>query len=208
MKIFRIRAANMNERKWAYAAGWGPLDGPMPFLNPVEMERKIAFWKVNPRPPGLIIHDTPASLWPDFLGNGGSPPIYFVSRKVLESLDRVGIPYARATPIPVAEIRAKKLRGVPPPDYYVLEAERGIQFHFERMGVPHDGKGKSLAPPSKWPREEIFAESSWNGQHLFGYPATAYMGPTTLLHCTECLVDLAKAQNWTNVEFRLVRSEP
>jgi hypothetical protein len=201
MKIFEMTTGSSYDKQWAFAAGWGRIDGPLPFLNPVEMGMKQSSWKVNRDPPGIIILDTPAGLWPDFLANGGSPPNYFVSCKVLESLERAGVPYARATPIPVAEIRAKKLRGVPPPDYFVLEANRGIEFNFERMGVLHDGKGAPLVPASQWPKEMIFDASKWTGIDLFAYPGPIFKGPNKILHCTERVVELAKQDGWTNVVF-------
>ena len=110
MKCYLIDSGSSNTKEWAWASGWrGPLDGPMPFLLQIELESKIALWKVNPGPPGIHIDETPAWAWPDVLGCGGSPPLFFVSRKILESLDAEGIRYARATPIPVAVVNARRL---------------------------------------------------------------------------------------------------
>jgi hypothetical protein len=201
MKIYKIETGSSYAKQWAFAAGWGPLDGPMPFLDPEAMQRKIAFWKVNPRPPGIIILDTPARLWPDFLDNGGSPPNHFVSRRVLESLERVGIPYARATSIPIAEIRAKKLRAVPPPDYFVLEADQGIKLNFHAMGVPIDAKGNPMIPATQWQKDRILDASKWNGLDLFGFPGLFFHGPNSSVHCTERVVELAKKDGWTHVVF-------
>jgi len=203
MKIYEITGGSSYETQWAWASGWrGPLDGPMPFLLQIELESKIAFWKVNPGPPGIHIDDTPAWAWPDFLSSGGAPPNYFVSRKVLESLLSEGIRYARATPIPVAVVNARRLKAVPPPEYFVLEAEQGIRFNFQAMGVPHDGHGKALVPASQWPKARIFDAASWNGLDLLAYPEVLFKGPNTILHCTERLVELAKRDGWTNVEFQ------
>jgi hypothetical protein len=202
MKIYKIAPGSSYDKQWAFAAGWGRIDGPLLFLNPVEMEMKQASWNVNRDPPGIIILDTPARLWPDFLANGGSPPNYFVSRKVLESLERVGIPYARATSIPIAEIRAKKLRAVPPPDYFVLEADQGIKLNFHAMGVPLDATGNPMIPATQWPKDRIFDASKWNGLDLFGYPGIFFPGPNSSVHCTERAVELAKQDGWTHVVFQ------
>ena len=83
-----------------------------------------------------------------------------------------------------------------------LEAEQGIRFNFQAMGVPHDGHGKALVPASQWPKARIFDAASWNGLDLLAYPEVLFKGPNTILHCTERLVELAKRDGWTNVEFQ------
>ncbi len=200
MKIYKIRT-NYGP-KWAWAGGWGRFADPISFLKPIELESKLAFWKLNPMAPGILIEDTPAWAWPDFLGSGGAPPNFFVSRKILDSLASEGIPYGRATPIPVGKVDARRLKDRPPPEYFVLEAEQGIRFNFSAMGVPHDEQGKALVPASQWPRKEIFDAASWNGLDLLAYPEVLFAGPNTSLHCTDRIVELAKRDGWTNVEFK------
>ena len=199
MKIYFMTPGD--RQKWAWAGGWGPFADQIPFLHPIEIESKLAFWKVNPMAPGIHIDETPAWAWPDFLGSGGAPPNFFVSRKVLESLLSEGIRYARATPIPVAVVNARRLKDVPPPEYFVLEAEQGIRFNFQAMGVPHDRHGKALVPASQWPKARIFDAASWNGLDLFAYPEVLFKGPNKILHCTERVVELAKRDGWTNIRF-------
>lgn len=188
---------------FVYASGYGPLNNPMPFLNDIYLKRKRDFWKVNPMPPGLEISET-GYKWPDCLNCGGSPPSYFLSARVLSSLESEHIPIARFTPMPIATIRStsKKLSEAGAPTYFVVEADPGIEIDYLKSGIPVDGQGKPIFdplpkpwPPSKW----VMKLSTWNGKDLFGWPWNG--GPSMSLVVTERVVKLAEQDGWTNVRF-------
>ena len=64
--------------------------------------------------PGLHIDDV-GTQWPDWLGSGGGHPDFFVSERVLRSLEEAEIPYRRAIEMPIASIGSPALRKIPPP---------------------------------------------------------------------------------------------
>jgi hypothetical protein len=190
VNFFEISYDQWETKQFAWAMGFGPLDEPMPFLDPVHLQQYREFWNVNPRPPGLIIEDggTRAIAWPDFLGHGGGFPAYFVSAKVIDSLKAENISFVRATPIPVASVACRRLKGVPPPKYFVLEATPGIQID----------KEASVGRPAP-----MFRRSSWNGEQLFGRP-NIWNRPSTTLLCTEKVVEIAQKTGWTNARFEKI----
>jgi hypothetical protein len=190
-----------NESGMAWAGGYGPIHD-MWFLLPVVLERRKAFWKINPHKPGLYI-DPGGKKWPDILGCGFAPPVFFVSDRVVSSLRRFGVPLGRVTEMPVAQINAKALKGKPVPRYYVIETKPGIEVDFVSSGFKVDAAGKPILdpPPKPWPRY-MYRLDSWNGADLVGY---RHFGPieapyTTLL-CTGRIKQLAEAEEWTNAEF-------
>ena len=176
----------------------------MPFILEAMMERQLAIWAVSEKgAPGIIIGGggalESAKLWPDILGHGAGWPPFFVSEHVIRSLDRAGIPYARLTKMPVAEVNPARLQSAPP-DYYVLEADQGIAVDYAASGVPVDREGKPI--PHLYPRKVArkFDLNSWTGADLFSSP-NIWKRPTCSLMCTERIVELAKADSWSNVKF-------
>lgn len=186
----------------AWAGGFGPLPEGMPFLHPVQLERAIAFWKINPMLPGLSI-DPGGSVWPDFLGHGGVGGIsFFVSDRVLYLLRSNNVQVGRTTEMPIAEIKAKRLRHKSPPKYFVVETLPGIEVDYVASEIPTDAMGKSaLIPlPKPWPPQFIRARaSSWNGTDLFSYGN--WGGPLEWV-CTEKLKDLVERACLINIEFQ------
>lgn len=208
MKFFEIKS-NLNDRTFVYASGYGPLNGPMPFLHDQLLENRRKFWEVNPSKPGLKISQV-GFKWPDCLGNGNSPPPYFLSNKILRSLESENIPIARCTPMPIAVIRSKskKISEVIAPSYFVVEADPGIEIDYPKSGIPIDKQGKPILdplpkpwPPTRW----VMKLSTWNGKDLFGWPAW-HGGPSASLIVTERIVKLAEEDGWTNIRFEPVEA--
>jgi len=205
IRFFRIQDASSSTKSYAWAAGFGLLETPMPFLHPNQLARAVEFGKKNPRSPGLYIEDydygPKARKWPDFLGHGGvTSPSHFVSETVIEDLRANGAPIARVTEMPIAEIQATGLRSIPPPKYFALETVPGIEVDFAASGIPTDSEGKPILNPlpKPWPPIWRLKASSWNGADLFSY--SNYGGPLTLI-CTEKIVELAHKQRWSNCRF-------
>lgn len=144
-------------------------------------------------------------MWPDILGNGHSPPMFFISERVVESLTKFGVPISRLTEVPVAEINAKVLKSKPAPRYFVIETFPGIEVDLIATGFRVDAAGRAILnpppKPSPWPYR--YRASSWNGTDLFAY---RHFGPTdgpyTDLLCTERVKELAEREGWTNVRFK------
>lgn len=201
MKIFAI--AFENETGMAWAGGYGPVDS-MWFVHPTYLERKRAYWRVNPELPGLHI-DSGGRRWPDILGCGHSPPGFFVSERIVESLRSIGAPLGRVTEMPIAEINAKALKSKPAPKYYVIETLPGIEVDLEATGFKLDAQGKPIVnpAPNPWPSPYRYRLDSWNGADLF---ACRHFGPTDGpyidMFCTERVKELAEQEGWTNVRFK------
>jgi hypothetical protein len=194
MKLFTFHCADSNFRTYVYASGYGPLKCDMPFLKGILLERQMAFWKVCPSPPGIAI---------DFLHNGNSPPMEFISERVVRDLEEEGIPYACYTRMPIATIlsKSKKLQNHLPPVYGVLEAMPGIKLHDKASGITRDAEGKVILTEPWKAIKWKYDASTWDGRDLFG-KSSIFPGPTDDLVCTQRIVNLADAKGWTNVKFR------
>jgi hypothetical protein len=203
MTLYTIDHDQWSTKGFAWAAGYGPLP-EMPFIHPTYMKSKKAYWAVNPEPPGLSI-DPGGRKWPDLLGNGHSPPMFFVSERVLNDLRSIDAPIARATEMPIAEINAKALRNKPAPRYFVIETYPGIEVDLAATGFPVDANGKAILdpPPKPWPSPLKHSRETWNGADLFDY---RHFGPTDgpyiNLLCSERVKQLAEENKWTNVRFK------
>ena len=144
-------------------------------------------------------------MWPDFLNNGHSPPMFFVSERVIQSLRSIGAQLGRVSEMPFAEINAKLLKSRPAPKYYVVETTPGIEVDLVATGFKLDAQGKPVLTPSPnpWPSPYRYRLDSWNGTDLFAY---RHFGPTdgpyTDLLCTELVKELAEREGWTNVRFK------
>jgi hypothetical protein len=197
--FYRIRDARW-ERKdtFPWAMSFGPLED-MPFLLPGDFERIKPVWEAHSRKPGLYVEG--GSKWPDLLGYGGGYPPFFVSERVLESLNAAHIEIARATEMPIADIqsRSKKLKGQPI-RYFALEAPYGIETDYEASGVPVNASGRPITP---LPKSVVWTlkVSSWSGADLVSAP-NMWKRPTCSLICTEKVVELAKHDGWTNCFFK------
>ena len=177
----------------------------MKFLHPSQLERNREYWKINNETPGLHI-DPGGEGWPDFLGCGFMPPSFFVSEKVISSLQHESITFARATAIPIGDVASKALKLSSSPKYFVLEASQGMEIDYLKSGIPTDSLGKPiLSPlPKPWPPAMWwFKLASWTGADLFGWPSLDQRTSTRLL-CTERIVELAERDGWTNVKFNSI----
>lgn len=199
--LWKIHGDASSSRAFARASGFGPLPQGMPFYHPIELERKLAFWKVNPMPPGLTVEG--GSKWPDFIAQGGGHPWFFVSERVVDSLNRIAAPIHRLTEMPIGVILTKALRTVPAPRYFVVETEPGIEVDLAASGyeLAEDGKPKRR-PFSTSPSPFKYRGSSWNGTDLFDYHNFLNPDlPHTNLLCSQKLKELAEKEKWTNVGF-------
>jgi hypothetical protein len=190
---------------FAWGQSLGPLPGGMPFFHPAQLERNKEFWKVNPSPPGLWISDR-AWRWPDILGYGGGNLSFFVSRRVVESLRTFTSGVSRVTEVPIYRIDALLLKIIPPPKYFVIETEAGIELDWAASGYPVDVEGKLIrgTGPERgaWPK---LKHNTWNGTDLFAY-STVIGPPYTTLICTEKITYVAANEGWTNVRFQPIEA--
>lgn len=207
MTFYKLTDDSNGNCRYAYAMGFYPLADTMPFILESELERKNRFWEISEKgPPGIIIGGggrlERANAWPDILGHGAGWPMYFISENVVQSLNQAGIPFARLTEMPVAEVNPPKLKS-PPPKYYVLEAAPGIEMDYVASKVPTDSIGKPI--PHLYPLNISWKlkRDSWTGLDLFCRP-NVWNRPTCSLICTEKVVELAKHEGWTNAKFEPV----
>ena len=204
--FFLLKDTSFQTKGFAWASGFGLLKTPMPFLHPAQLAREIEFSKINPAPPGIRI-DPGASTWPDFLGHGGGTPEFFVSDRVLDALHMEQLPVTCATEMPMATINSKRLRDKPPPRYFVIETEPGIEIDFAASGIPTDERGKPIMHPlpKPWPAILKLRANSWNGKDLLSF-SNFWGPPFTKLLCTERVVGLAERQGWTNCRFEPIET--
>ncbi len=204
--FFSIRDDSFSNKVYPWVHGYGPLTGPMPFIPAHLLEWELAFWKVNPAPPGLKIDNGEpwrrATKWPDVLGATSIMP---VSERVVESLISAGYPPDIRTEMPIARIDVKRLREIPAPKYFILQYNQGIKIHDEASQIVRDETGKITFHGGKNPRW-VYDLSTWNGADIFGSPM-ASPGPSDSLLCTEKIIELAKRDRWTNVRFEPVESQ-
>lgn len=208
-KFFKLTDASSDTRGFGWCSRYGPLE-QMPFLTPNYIEEQREFWKCCGNPaPGMVVDNgnpcSKAKKWPDFLGNGSINPSFFVSEKIVQSLDQEKIPFFRLTEMPIAEIQAKGLQGTIPPKYFVLEVEPGIHLDYGASQVPVDEHGtpQFRLRPSHFGVWDIGCLKTWNGADLFTWDGFPVMIQSRLL-CTERIVGIAKKYKWTNVKFEPV----
>jgi hypothetical protein len=173
----------------------------MPFYSPMELQRHLQFWMINPMSPGMVVEE--GRRWPDFISHGGGRPFYFVCERVVDSLQRMDAPIQRLTEMPIATIVSKALRNKTPPRYFVVETEPGIEVDFVASGFELDELGKPKRRPfSTSPPPLRFRGSTWNGKDLFDYHqfSTPVLAHTNLL-CSSKLKEVAEKEKWTNVSF-------
>jgi hypothetical protein len=206
MKIFKFESGDSS--KFAYAYGYRPFEG-MAFEGEFSVtlkESRRAFAAANPGPPGLQVGDT-GSIWPDLMYLGDPPPSFVFSRKILNSLGFHGISLKRTTSIPIGSVASKKLRDVPPPDYFVIEALPGIRVDYAASGyvVDADGNPGRNAPRVLPPPILQYDPTTWSGADLFCQD-NGHGGPRYLdLLFTERVKEIAIKDGWTNVSFQRVR---
>lgn len=156
--------------------------------------------------PGIYV-DYVGHQWPDFLSNGGVAPVpFFVSERVIQNLQEEEIPFRRAIEIPLGYIECPALQDVPPPRYYILEADIGIDTVNEEMRVPilQLPPGVEPALPEggvimmKQPNHRPVYDT-WNGSPLFcPRSPVAEDQHYTRLYCDHRVWFLAMKEKWTN----------
>jgi len=203
-KFWRISHASSDSREFAWASGYGLLDGENPYLPANLLASKLESERLFPRQPGLTITNSSprskAEKWPDFLGHGGGAPSYFLSETVVGDLQAYGVPTARITEMPIAEIDTKGLRSLPPPKYFIVETLPGIEIDFLASKIPTDEKGIPILNPlpKPWPPIWVLKASSWKGNDLFSF--SNFSNSLTMI-CTEKIIDISRHQNWSNCRF-------
>lgn len=214
MKFYDIDVLHQDDSKYAWASGYGPINhniDEIPFLKDAPEVLKIGFrefWEIAHTKPGIKF-DSGCNEWPDILGCGGGPPHFFISERVLTDLQHFGLQYLRATEMPLIQPFPKKLREVSPPRYYVLEGIPGLESSWTAMGIPHDKDNQidySSGRPKPWPPSEWkVSQTSWTGLDLMSYKN--WQTPMTLV-CTDEIMDIAKARQWTNIQFKPLFTVP
>ena len=199
MKLYELSDRGCYSRGFPYVRCYGKLTGQMPFLVGEAFEIHNKFWHVNPYKPGIETGDS-GTKWGDFMMCAFMPPYTFINDRVLETLRRERGCVLTATEFPIAEVKSKKLRDIPPPRYFAVQWEAGIEPDWRAMEVPHDDQGR---PITTRPVGTLIAKSStWNGADIFSW---ANWDETHLkMLCTEKIVDLAEKEKWTNCEFKPV----
>lgn len=202
MKLFQLSDRGCYSRGFPYAHGFGKLDAPMPFLHGKLRELSEEFWRLHPRKPGIYTGES-GSKWGDLMMCAFAPPSTFISGRVFESLSGMRGRVLTATEFPIAEVKSKKLRGIPPPRYFAIQWEAGIEPDWRAMEVPHDDQGRPIIQP---PIEHLIAKiSTWNGADIFSWHG---WGNNLPMLCTEKIVALAEKEEWTNCEFKPVATTP
>ena len=158
------------------------------------------------RTEGISI-DEGGHLWPDWLESGHVANVpFFVSERVIQNLVEEGIPFRRATEFPIGEIENPIIQKIPPPKYFVLEADIGIKMGEEMKYVPIGYLQPGIHPdipaggiiqqekPHPCP-----AYDTWNGSPLFTakHPDPEYQ-QYTRIYCDHRVTFLAMKEKWTN----------
>lgn len=196
MKLYQL--TDRDGRGFPYAHTYGKPNGQLPFLSEDQIERRSKMWDWRNRPHGIVTGDA-GTKWGDFMMCGFAPPRTFITQRVMESLRRMRGNVLTATEFPIAEVKSKKLRDIPPPRYFAVQWEAGIEPDWRAMEVPHDDQGR---PISTRPVGTLIAKSStWNGADIFSWHG---WGNNLPMLCTEKIVELAEEEKWTNCEFKTV----
>ena len=171
--IYEIGATRSYGKPWAWCSSLQWVEGKMDYLAPEPDTDGYKSWceLSNDRAPGLHIDDV-GTKWPDWLGSGGGLPRFYVSDRVLRSLEEAEIPYRRAIEMPIAIIGSPALRKIQPPRYYVLEADVGMDIDLVSVPLPLPNPPhptEPVRPQQYMPTESYWAgdRSTWNGLHLF-----------------------------------------
>lgn len=198
MKLFKIQDNHFNTRGFSYVQGYGPIPGEMPFLRGQIRDSKLAYWALSPRPPGFYTGEAGVK-WGDFMMCGAGPMGFLVSQRVVGSIEKLNCVITHCTRMPVAEVRSKKLKSIPPPDYFVLQVGGGVDVDWAGMGIELDDQNRPVYDPVRT-LKPIPKLDSWNGADVFSWKNWGVGSGLTLL-CTEKVVEIAEREKWTNVRF-------
>lgn len=189
--------------KYAWATGYGALP-KMPYLDEIGEDFRsdmLGFWKVNPSAMGMRV-DRGGSQWGDCISVSLGWPHECYSETVIRDLQEAGIEIWRTTKMPIAEVLAKRLQNKTPPEYFVVEAHRGIDVDYVASGFPlgPDGRPEMTKRNPAMKGALALSLATWSGKDLFSPRTMA----TLNLHCTEKVKQLAEEKGWTNVKFNEV----
>jgi len=206
MKFYKL-SADRNENGHVYASGYGPLEGGMPFLPNNLLEGHKKYWEIDPMKAGIELEKGRKRVWPDFLQNGFSPPMFFISENIVRSLEKIGVKFYRLTEMPIGVIKGKWHQKNTPPNYYVAEIKYGgIEQDFAASGydeLDEDGRPTNesqLRRPTL--TKNVYISDTWNGKDLFSYKCpSAVVDASTILFCTEKVKELGEKAGWVNVKF-------
>jgi hypothetical protein len=138
--------------------------------------------------------------YPDILGCGAYP-FLIVSEQVVTMWQHHHIHSFTTYPVGVAEVNSKKLKDVPPPQYYRVEIDGRCAIDLEASGLrivdyEPDCDRYTLERINGPKRFQMVADS-WDGSDIFRdtkfYPGVSF--------CTQSILDLAREYQWTNFRF-------
>jgi hypothetical protein len=206
-KLYKLDHESIWRGPYARAVGMGWIEGKMDFLSRFQQKDFKEFCDIKKSCSSGIHVDDVGREWPDFLANWGAASVpFFVSARVIQNLQDEEIPFRRAIEIPVTSIECTALRKIPPPKYYVLEAEIGIEMGEEMKFVPigylQPGKLASIPAGGIIEQEQPHpcpAYSTWNGSPLFAAKSPDVESQQyTRLYCDHRITFLAMKEKWTN----------
>ena len=185
--------------------GW--IEGKMDFLSGPKQKDFKEFCDIQTDYTSGIHVDDVGREWPDFLANGGAAFVpFFVSERIIQNLQDEEIPFRRAIEIPVTTIQSSALKNIPPPKYYILEAEIGIGMgeatKYVPIGYLPPGKLPSIPAGGIIEQEQPHpcpAYDTWNGSPLFSAKNPDVENQQyTRIYCDHRVTFLAMKEKWTN----------
>jgi hypothetical protein len=207
MNIYKITTEQQfDSGKYPWCETFGPLEDHsyMDRLPPILSESEKKFLNARRGLKSGLYLDC-GHLWSDVIRYSGMVPECFYSERIVKTLEEEKIPLFNVIHAPVAQIenRGKKLREIPAPNYYLIEAHPGILRDWEEMGyvLNPDGTPNRNFPPNPR-RPECYKASSWRNIDIFCPDAPLC---STAIYCTDRIVDLAIKHQWTNIAFEPVR---
>lgn len=142
------------------------------------------------------------SKYPDVLGCA-EYPFLIVSEAVVSDWQKAGISSFHTYPVGIADVQARKLRGVAPPHYLRVEIDGRCQIDLEASGAHVTERcsvcGHVTIEPPMFPGFHMAADS-WDGAPLFRDPELF----PRVNFCTRKVVELARSRQWTNIRFELI----
>lgn len=192
---------------WAKASGLMWIEGKMDFLSDWRKKDFKEFCDIQTNRTEGISIDEGGHQWPDWLECGHLTVVpFFVSERVIQNLVDEGIPFCRANEFPIGEIESPTTRKIPPPKYFVLEADIGIemgqQMKYVPIGYLPPGKLPSIPAGGIIEQEQPHpcpSYDTWNGSPLFtARNPDVENQQYTRLYCDHRVTFLAMKEKWTN----------
>lgn len=139
--------------------------------------------------------------YPDILGCGAYP-FLIVSETVITAWQQAGITCFHTYPVGIAEVKAKKLRDVTPPQYFRAEIDGKCEIDLTASGVKlirvcPECSRVIERPTLSHERSYHMKAGSWDGCPIFRdsihYPRVNF--------CTQYVLNLASQHRFTNFRF-------